>query len=112
MDSCREGKTLDAMRKTNMMQQRRKLMNELGFLPSANVLYLYVRTNGPLERQDPKYISGLLNFSSADGKEGSMYQGKRYVQKKYEKISITKHSVPLLRLGGLRHTKKEKNHKV
>jgi hypothetical protein len=35
-----EGKTLDTMRKRKMMQQRRKLMNELGFLPSPNVLYL------------------------------------------------------------------------
>jgi hypothetical protein len=39
-DSCWEGKTLDAMRKKNMMRRRRKLMNELGFLPSADVLYL------------------------------------------------------------------------
>jgi hypothetical protein len=35
-----EGKTLDEMRKKKMMRQRKKLMNELGFLPSPNVLYL------------------------------------------------------------------------
>jgi hypothetical protein len=34
------GKTLDEMRKRKMMQRRKKLMNELGFLPSPNVLYL------------------------------------------------------------------------
>jgi hypothetical protein len=35
-----EGKTLDAMRKRKMIRWRKKLMNELGFLPSPNVLYL------------------------------------------------------------------------
>jgi hypothetical protein len=35
-----EKDTLDAMRQRKMMRQRRKLMNELGFLPSPNVLYL------------------------------------------------------------------------
>jgi hypothetical protein len=39
-DKSREGKTLDEMRKRKMMRQRKKLMNELGFLPSPNVLYL------------------------------------------------------------------------
>jgi hypothetical protein len=35
-----EGKTLDEMRKKKMMGRRKKLMNELWFLPSPNVLYL------------------------------------------------------------------------
>jgi hypothetical protein len=35
-----EGKTLDEMRKKKIMRRRKKLMNELGFLPSPNVLYL------------------------------------------------------------------------
>jgi hypothetical protein len=34
------GKTLDEMRKRKMMQRRKKLMKELWFLPSPNVLYL------------------------------------------------------------------------
>jgi hypothetical protein len=36
----RGGKTLDEMRKKKMMRWRKKLMKELGFLPSPNVLYL------------------------------------------------------------------------
>jgi hypothetical protein len=34
------GKTLDEMRKRKMMRRRKKLMKELGFLPSPSVLYL------------------------------------------------------------------------
>jgi hypothetical protein len=52
------------MRKKRMMRRRKALMKELGFLPWPNVLYLQARTNGPLERQGPKYTSGFL---SADG---------------------------------------------
>jgi hypothetical protein len=33
-------KTLDAMKKRKMMRRRKKLINELGFLPSPNMLYL------------------------------------------------------------------------
>jgi hypothetical protein len=61
-----------------------------------------------LERQGPKYTSGFL---SADGIEESMYQGKRYVQKKEKReqgirkyLSRSKSS-PHLRLGGLRRMK-------
>jgi hypothetical protein len=32
--------TLDEMKKRKMMRRRKKLMIELGFLPSPNVLYL------------------------------------------------------------------------
>jgi hypothetical protein len=39
-DKSGEGKILDVMRKRKMMRRRKKLMNELGFLPSPNVLYL------------------------------------------------------------------------
>jgi hypothetical protein len=35
-----KGKTLDEIRKKKMMRRRKKLMNELGFLPSPNTLYL------------------------------------------------------------------------
>jgi hypothetical protein len=35
-----EGKTLDGMRKKKMMQRRKILMKELGFLPSPYMLYL------------------------------------------------------------------------
>jgi hypothetical protein len=34
------GKTLDETRKRKMMRRRKKLMKELGFLSSPNVLYL------------------------------------------------------------------------
>jgi hypothetical protein len=34
------GKTVDEMRKRKMMRRRKKLIKELGFLPSPNVLYL------------------------------------------------------------------------
>jgi hypothetical protein len=39
-DKCWEEETLDEMRKRKMMWRRKKLMNELGFLASPNVLYL------------------------------------------------------------------------
>jgi hypothetical protein len=46
----------------------------------------------------------------ADDKEASTYQEKRYVQKterkKRGKVSIKKHSVPRLGLGGLHHKKR------
>jgi hypothetical protein len=70
------------MRKKKMMRRRKTLMKEIGFLPWPS---------GPLERQGPKYTSWFL---SADGTEESMYQRKRYVQKKREgdkKVSIKKH---------------------
>jgi hypothetical protein len=47
----------------------------------------------------------------ADDKEASTYQEKRYVQKKRGKkgkVSIQKHRVPRLGLGGLRHKKRRK----
>jgi hypothetical protein len=34
------GKTLDEVRKRKMMQRRKIVMKELGFLPSPNMLYL------------------------------------------------------------------------
>jgi hypothetical protein len=34
------GKTLDEMRKKKMMRRRKKLMKDLGFLPSLDVPYL------------------------------------------------------------------------
>jgi hypothetical protein len=34
------GKTLDEMRKRKMMRQRKKLIKELGVLPSPDMLYL------------------------------------------------------------------------
>jgi hypothetical protein len=34
------GKTLDEMRKRKIMRWRKKLMKELGFLPSPDVFYL------------------------------------------------------------------------
>jgi hypothetical protein len=50
----------------------------------------------------------------AEDKEASTYQEKRYVQKKEKEkrgeVSIKKHSVPRLGLGGLHHKKKENNH--
>jgi hypothetical protein len=39
-DKCWEGETLDEMKKKKVMRRRKKLMNELGFLPLPNVLYL------------------------------------------------------------------------
>jgi hypothetical protein len=43
----------------------------------------------------------------ADEKKGSTYQGRRYEQKRYrkekKKLSIQKHKVPRLGLGGLSH---------
>jgi hypothetical protein len=90
-----------------------------------NVEYI---SNGPLERQGPKYIYkytlmglwrgkvqsifiGFYILPRADDKEASTYQEKRYVQKKRGnkkngKVSIKKHSVPHLGLGGLRHKKR------
>jgi hypothetical protein len=63
---------------------------------------------------------GFYIFPNADDKEGSTYQEKRYVQKKKKreetrkdgKVSIKKHSVPRLRLRGLRQKKRRENHKV
>jgi hypothetical protein len=55
---------------------------------------------------------GFYILPRADHKEASMYQEKRYVQKKKRerkkggKVSIKKHSVPRLGLGGLRHKKR------
>jgi hypothetical protein len=52
---------------------------------------------------------GFYILPRADDKEASTYQDKRYVQKKRGKkgkVSIKKHSVPLLGLGGLRHKKR------
>jgi hypothetical protein len=53
--------------------------------------------------------TGFYILPRADDKEASTYQDKRYVQKKREKrgkVSIKKHSVPHLGLGGLRHKKR------
>jgi hypothetical protein len=52
---------------------------------------------------------GFYILPRADDKEASTYQEKRYVQKREEKngkVSIKKHSVPRLGLGGLRHKKR------
>jgi hypothetical protein len=56
---------------------------------------------------------GFYILPRADDKEASTYQEKRHVQKrrrerkqKNGKVSIKKHSVPRLGLGGLRHKKK------
>jgi hypothetical protein len=46
-----KGKTLDAMRKRKMMRQRKKLMNELGFLPSPkHALFIGISIFVPLVR--------------------------------------------------------------
>jgi hypothetical protein len=37
---CWKEETLDEMKERKMMQRRKKLMTELGFLPSSNMLYL------------------------------------------------------------------------
>jgi hypothetical protein len=37
---CWKEETLDEMKERKMMWRRKKLMSELGFLPSANMLYL------------------------------------------------------------------------
>jgi hypothetical protein len=58
--------------------------------------------------------TGFYILPRADDKEASTYQEKRYVQKKRErkknkkngKVSIKKHSVPRLGIGGLRHKKR------
>jgi hypothetical protein len=39
-DKCWKEETLVEMKKRKMMRRRKKLMTELGFLPSPNVLYL------------------------------------------------------------------------
>jgi hypothetical protein len=55
---------------------------------------------------------GFYILPRADDKEASTYQEKRHVQKKKKreekkrKVSIKKHSVPCLGLGGLRHKKR------
>jgi hypothetical protein len=54
--------------------------------------------------------TGFYILPRADDKEASTYQDKRYVQKKRGekrgKVSIKKHSVPRLGLGGLCHKKR------
>jgi hypothetical protein len=54
--------------------------------------------------------TGFYILPRADDKEASMYQEKRYVQKKERKkggkVSIKKHRVPRRGLGGLRHKKR------
>jgi hypothetical protein len=56
--------------------------------------------------------TGFYILPKADDKEASTYQEKRYIQKKKEekngKVSIKKHSVPRLGLGGLCHKKKKR----
>jgi hypothetical protein len=37
---CWKEETLDEMKERKMMRHRKKLMTELGFLPSPNMLYL------------------------------------------------------------------------
>jgi hypothetical protein len=65
------------------MRRRKKLMTELGFLRSPNMLYLYVHTNGPLQRQGPKiYVRALIFCLAQTIKEASAYQEKWYEQKK------------------------------
>jgi hypothetical protein len=54
---------------------------------------------------------GFYILPRADDKEASTYQEKRYIQKKRRerkggKVSIKKHGVPRLGLGGLRHKKR------
>jgi hypothetical protein len=66
-----EGKTLDEMRKKKMMRRRKKLMNELGFLPSPNVLYLY--------------LWAFIFCSEQTIKEHQCIKRKRYIQKKRER---------------------------
>jgi hypothetical protein len=49
-------------------------------------------------------FTGFYILPIADDKEASTYQEKRYIQKKREeKVSIKKHNVRRLRLGGLHH---------
>jgi hypothetical protein len=53
--------------------------------------------------------TGFYILPRADDKAASTYQDKRYVQKKRTKrgkVSIKKHSVSRLGLGGLRHKKR------
>jgi hypothetical protein len=59
---------------------------------------------------------GFYILPRADDKEASTYQEKRYVQKKKReetknngKISIKKHSIPRLGLGGLRHKRRQES---
>jgi hypothetical protein len=48
------------VKRKKMMRWKEKLMTGLGFLPSPDVLYLYVCTNGPLQGYGPKYSYRLL----------------------------------------------------
>jgi hypothetical protein len=59
---------------------------------------------------------GFYIFPRADGKEASVYQEKRYIQKKKReetkingKIIIKKHNIPRLGLGGLCHKRREES---